>query len=153
MVNEITRNTDIQIPHSVYIYRDGKGDSRIKLGPLWDFDVGFDFDAPRGVYFHDAGGMFYNTVFQDGPGRIFFSRFFEDPLFRARYKERWNKHYAEFVGMEAFIDQTAAMLEKSRLADRKVWWWKKGDPLEEITRMKDWWRRRTKYLDAEISKF
>jgi spore coat protein CotH len=153
MINEITRNEDIQFPRSVYLYRDGKEDTRIRLGPLWDFDVGFDFDIHEGVYFHDAAGMFYNTVFRDGPGRVFFNRFFEDPFFRAKYKERWNKHYADFAGMEAFIDQIAAKLEKSRLADRKVWWWKKGDPQEEINRMKDWWRRRIEYLNTEINKF
>ncbi|MDR2070426.1 MAG: CotH kinase family protein [Treponema sp.] len=153
LINEITRNEDLQIPHSVYLYRDGKDDARIKPGPLWDFDVGFDFDIHRGVYFNDAAGMFYNTVFRDEPGRIFFNRFFEDPRFRAKYKERWNRHYAEFAGMEAFIDQIAAKLEKSRLTDRKVWWWKKGDPQEEIKRMKDWWRRRIEYLNTEINKF
>jgi hypothetical protein len=153
IINEITRNIDLQFPHSVYLYRDGGDDTRIKPGPLWDFDVGFDYDNKGGVYFNDAGGMFCNTMFRDGPGKVFFNRFFEDPYFRARYKERWDRHYADFAGMESFIDQTAAKLEKSRLTDRKVWWWKKGDPQGEIERLKDWWRRRIEYLNTEINKW
>jgi spore coat protein CotH len=151
MINEITRNVDIQIPHSIYLYRDGKADSKIHLGPLWDFDVGFDFHD--GFYFNDGSSMFYNTTFRDGPGKPFFDRFFEDPYFRTRYKERWNEMYPKITGMETFIDQMAALLDKSQQADRKVWWWKKGDYKKEMERMKDWWRRRTAYLNTEINSF
>jgi hypothetical protein len=151
MINEITRNVDLQMFHSVYLHRDGSGDSKIRLGPLWDFDFGFDFYA--GFYFNDVSGMFYNTTFRDGPGKPFFDRFFEDPSFRTKYKERWNEKYSDIAGMETFIDQMAALLDKSQQADRKVWWWKKGDPKKEIERMKDWWRRRIAYLNTEINSF
>jgi hypothetical protein len=43
-------------------------------------------------------------------------------------------------------------LEKSRHIEHYVWWWKKGDPKEEIERMKAWWRDRVQYLHAEINK-
>jgi spore coat protein CotH len=151
MINEITRNVDFQKPHSVYLYRSGKTDSKIRLGPLWDFDFGFDFN--EGFYFNDASGMFYNSTFQNGQGKPFFDRFFEDPSFRTKYKERWNEKYSDIAGMEIFIDQMAALLDKSQQADRKVWWWKKGYPEKEIERMKDWWRRRITYLNTEINSF
>jgi spore coat protein CotH len=152
MINEITRNDEIQLFHSVYLHQGGNEDSKVRLGPLWDFDAGFDFNS-RGVYFNDVSGMFYNTTMRNGPGKPFFDRFFEDPVFRAKYKARWNEKYADIAGMETFIDQMAALLEKSQQADRKVWWWKKGDPKKETERMKDWWRRRIAYLNTEINKF
>jgi spore coat protein CotH len=151
MINEITRNIDLQMFHSIYLHRDGGEDSKIRLGPLWDFDFGFDFN--NGFYFNDVSGMFYNTTFRDGLGKPFFDRFFEDPFFRTKYKERWNETYSDLAGMETFIDQTAALVDASQQADRTVWWWKKGNYKEEIERLKDWWRRRIAYLNTEINKW
>jgi spore coat protein CotH len=143
MINEITRNWDIQLPHSVFLYRD-KG-SRICLGPLWDFDRGFDYDG-RKYYFANTGGTFYNTVFHDGPGQIFFNRFFEDPVFRAAYRERWNAIYSELADMDLFIDQMAARLERSHRANDLVWWWRAVDYQKEISRLKEWWKTRRQVL-------
>jgi spore coat protein CotH len=157
MVNEITKNVDIQHPHSVYLYRDGGEDSRIGIGPLWDFDYGFDYNGggalSGGAYFDDAGGMYYHTVFREGQGERFFRRFFEDPVFRAKYRERWNEKYSELAAIETFIDRMAPLLEKSHRANSKVWWWNAVDYHQEIERMKDWWRRRIEYLNTEINRF
>jgi spore coat protein CotH len=153
MINEITRNIDIQLPHSVYLYRDGGENKKIGLGPLWDFDYGFDYDSDSGVYFNEFTGMYFDTSLREGPGHKFFSRFFEDPYFSTKYKERWHEKYADIAAMETFIDQTAALLEKSRYADLKVYWWNAVDYKEEIARLKEWWRKRIAYLNREINQF
>jgi spore coat protein CotH len=121
------------------------------LGPLWDFDYGFDYTS--GKYFANSAGMFYNTAFHEGAGQKFFSRFFEDPAFRTAYRERWNIIYPELASMELFIDQTAARLEKSHQANDTVWWWNKVDYPKEITLLKEWWKKRISYLHAEINTF
>jgi spore coat protein CotH len=155
MINEITRNIDIQFPHSVYLYKGGKTDSKICLGPLWDFDYGFDYNGGRYFdrYFNDASGMYYNTVFREGAGQKFFSRFFDDPFFRKKYKERWNEKYRDIAGMEIFFDQMAAMLEESQKLNSRIWWWKKVYYKKEIERMKAWWRNRIDCLNTEINGF
>jgi spore coat protein CotH len=161
LVNEITRNEDFQAPQSVYLYREGKTDTRLRLGPLWDFDDGFGYDDGRlfglgydyGRFFNDADGMYYNRAFRGGPGKIFFGRFFEDPCFRAKYRERWNKHYPIIAGMETFIDQMGAVLDKSQQANHRVWRWRRGVPREETERMKTWWKNRIEYLNFEINSF
>jgi spore coat protein CotH len=151
MINEITRNIDLQLPHSVFLYRDQN--SRMKLGPLWDFDYGFDYDGEKHACFNNAAGMFYNTSFREGSGQKFFARFFEDPVFRKAYKERWNIMYPEVINMEAFFDQMASRLEKSYEANGTVWWWFKKDYPKEIVRLKEWWKNRTAYLNQEINVF
>jgi spore coat protein CotH len=148
MINEITRNEDIQLPNSVFLYRDQN--SRICLGPLWDFDYGFAYDKG---YFTNTEGMYYNAFFRKGPGQKFFARFFEDPAFRKAYKERWNRIYPELAGMESFIDETAARLEKSHRANDVVWWWNRVNYSKEIARLKEWWRKRIAYLHGEINAF
>jgi hypothetical protein len=161
MVNEITRNEDFQTPQSVYLYREGKKDARLRLGPLWDFDDGFGYDDGRlfglgydfGRFFNDTAGMFYNSAFRGGPGKPFFDRFFEDPYFRAKYRERWNDHYKVIADMETFIDQMGTFLGKSQEANHRVWRWRRGAPKEETERMKTWWRGRIEYLNKEINGF
>jgi spore coat protein CotH len=149
MINEITRNVDLQHPHSVFLYRD-KG-SKICLGPLWDFDYGFDYNKRK--YFKNAEGMYFNTAFREGSGQKFFSRFFEDPYFRTKYKERWNEKYADIAAIESFIDEMAIRLEKSHKANGAVWWWKMVNYPKEIARLKEWWRKRVEYLNREINQF
>jgi spore coat protein CotH len=149
MVNEITRNIDLQFPHSVFLYRD-QG-SKICLGPLWDFDYGFDYS--EGKYFEHTEGLYRNTVFRGGPGQKFFSRFFEDPAFKSAYKERWNTIYPELTGMETFIDQMAARLEKSHKSNDAVWWWNRVNYPKEIARLKEWWVKRIAFLHREINTF
>jgi spore coat protein CotH len=149
MINEITRNIDLQLLHSVFLYRDQ--DSKICLGPLWDFDYGFDYSD--GKYFVNAEGMYCNTSFREGPGQWLLSRFFEDPVFRKAYQDRWNTIYPDLADMEVFIDTMAASLEKSYQANAKVWWWNKVDYPKEIARLKEWWRNRIAYLQREINSF
>jgi hypothetical protein len=158
LINELTRNVDIQMPHSVYLYKDGKTGSKIGLGPLWDFDYGFDYsNAGRRFwgnrYFNDETGMYYNTKFREGSGQKFFARFFDDPFFRRKYKERWNEKYDSLAGMELFFDEMAAMLEASQKLNARVWWWKNVNYKEEIERMKTWWSNRVAYLNTEINGF
>jgi spore coat protein CotH len=162
MINEITRNADIQRPNSVFLYRDK--DSRICLGPLWDFDNGFGYNEVK--FFTNIEGMYHNTRFYEWPkkprggdqgphlfGQRFFSRFFEDPAFRKAYRERWNTVYPELVRMDGFIDAMAVFLEKSYRANVAVWKWKKVNYPKEIARLKEWWTNRIAYLHREINTF
>jgi spore coat protein CotH len=99
--------------------------------------------------------MFINSVYREESGRTFFNRFFDDPVFRAKYKERWNARYEDIVGMDAFIDEMAALLSESQKVDSAVWhWWEKRNEYgQEIENMKTWWRKRAAYLHEEINKF
>jgi spore coat protein CotH len=157
LINDIVKNVDLQHPKSVYMYKDAGAGSKIKMGPLWDFDYGFDF-VDNGYfndkYFENAEGMFFNSTYRNGSGRKFFNRFFEDPVFRSKYKERWDERYGDIVSMEAFIDEMTDLLSESQKADSAVWhWWRKRNRDREIEDMKVWWRERVAYLNEEINKF
>jgi hypothetical protein len=54
---------------------------------------------------------------------------------------------------EPFFDETAALLEKSRYTDSKVYWRNAANYKKEIERMKVWWRKRIEYLNREINQF
>jgi hypothetical protein len=154
MVNDIIRNTELQHPKSMFMYKkDQNPDSKICMGPLWDFDWGFGY----------AGGYTYYTVTKDmllrpnyngnETGYKFFSRFFDDPDFRTRYKARWNEHYEKGrMDMNSFIDVIASSLEKSQAENFKVW--PNGlSYSDQISKMKHWLEQRIEYMNTEINKY
>jgi hypothetical protein len=157
IINEMLKNTELQLPKSVYMYRAGEAGAKIKMGPLWDFDYGFDYVSGNFIhkneYFENAEEMYMNSVYyRAGSGRTFFNRFFEDPVFCATYKERWNMHYGDMVSMESFIDKMANLLIESQKADAAVWhWWRAKNYNREIEKMKTWWRARILYLNEQIN--
>jgi hypothetical protein len=157
LINEIVKNKEIQIPKSVYMYKGSEEGAKIKMGPLWDFDYGFgfinnDFNL-NDEYFGIAEEMLITSTFHANSGKKFFDRFFDDPVFRSIYKERWKRRYQDIAGMETFIGEMAALLGESQKADAAVWhWWRKRNYSREIENMKAWWRKRIIYLNGEINK-
>jgi spore coat protein CotH len=145
LVNEIVRNGELVNPKSTYMYKD-KGDAKISMGPLWDFDWAFGYSGSGHTYFTSSTGR--------SGKHAFFQRFFADPVFTAQFKAHWNAKYAEIAGMTAFIDGQAAKLKKSQAENFKIWWTADNiDYNDEITRMKDWWTARIAYLNVEINKY
>ncbi|MDR3275758.1 MAG: CotH kinase family protein [Treponema sp.] len=156
LINDLLMNTELQCPASVYMYRDAGAGAKIKLGPLWDFDSGFGFqEATARTFFTKYTGRIPFIVQFDGiEGQFFFRKFFEDPVFRARYKARWIEKYADIDSMIHFIDGMAEELYASQQQNYQVWQWSGGtDYNGEIAKMKLWWRNRVAYLDAEIRKY
>jgi hypothetical protein len=105
MIQEFMRNTDFWSLRSVYMYKDSATESKICMGPLWDFDNTLGNPNER---IPDSGEDYTQL------GKIFFGRFFDDLVFRARYKELWDAHYTVIANdMLAFIDTEAAKLADS----------------------------------------
>jgi spore coat protein CotH len=115
MVQIITNNSDFNVrtydskadPGSTYFYKD-KG-AKICAGPLWDFDRSFGYNSVLG-----AKTFPY-------PNYPFFNRFFEDPVFLARWKEIWNHYYKDIVSMRNFIDSTANKIRDAAIKDLRTW--------------------------------
>jgi hypothetical protein len=150
LINEIVGNSELSYPKSAYMYKEkdkkDKPPSRICMGPLWDFDSGFDYAGDNGnVYF---GNSNYRINLHP-----FFSKFFDDSVFTAKYRELWNENYTEIKVIESFIDEMAVKLDASQRANFTVWQWaNKPDYANEISKLKKWWRDRVEYLDREINK-
>jgi spore coat protein CotH len=143
LINQIVGNTEAGIPKSVYMYKD-KGDKKISMGPLWDFDWGFGYSGEGNVYFEKSDYLV--------GWHPFFTRLFDDPVFAGRYKELWNAYYEDIAGIGSFIDETAAMLEASQRENFTRWQWlNKPVYANEIAKMKIWWNARVSYLNAEIN--
>ncbi len=152
LVNDIIRNTELMHPKSMYMYKDT--DSKIGMGPLWDFDWAFGYSGGGHVYYTNPKEMLLKPNYTGGfTGYTFFCRFLDDPDFRTKYKARWNELYASKIAtMDIFIDEMATQLEKSQTENFEVWN-NRLNYKEQITKMKSWLKERTEYMNTEINKY
>jgi spore coat protein CotH len=118
------------------------------MGPLWDFDGAFSY-----------AGDGENIYFERTDYRIrlhpFFQRFFDDPVFTARYRELWNQYYTDgtITGIVTFVDDMAVKLDASQKANFTVWeWLNHPNYAHEIAKMKSWLSARIAYLNTETGK-
>lgn len=149
LINEISKNTDAKSFSSIYLNM--KLDGKLKMGPIWDFDLAFgnvDYNATE----HAEGFWIKNNPW--------FNRLFEDQNFADKVKER----FAYFRGNEAYImrtiDEYALKLGRAQLENDKVWqtmgiyvwpnpvWFDTYE--EEVNYLKDWLSDRMDWLDVNL---
>ena len=146
LVHEFLLHQELFGPANVFMYRDKGG--KIGIGPLWDFDLAFGFSNTFGDYTRRSPFM-----------HNFFRRFFEDPVFLVRYKERWNGKYSEIRAVSDFIGRVGGELERDAEENFKVWdGWRDaatGDCVSYarlIEEMREWWDNRCTWLDGEVNR-
>jgi len=160
MTQEITRNVDFQAPGSTFSYKDKGG--KISMGPLWDFDWGY------GIGFYSSSNSYaYFTMTGMSSGQRslkhdFFNRFYEDPVFFVKYKERWNKKHGEILAVSEFLNTLGANIRNAAWEDAKRWNipggyrlnYSESDPdhAKQVERMVNWWKARAAFLHAELNK-
>ena len=151
LINEITKNNDAAFGSSVYMnLKPGK---KLKMGPIWDFDIAMGNinyngnETIDGLYIRD------NTVW--------FSRLFEDPEFVDRVKERFAFFESKKDALFEEIDKQAEYLEDAQGYNEFVWrtYGKRVWPnyvafdthQEEVDYLKDWLDQRFAWLSEAYS--
>lgn len=151
LINEIAKNTDAVFYSSCYMNL--KRNGKLKMGPLWDFDIAF-------------GNVNYNDNYLTSGFKIrytsWFSRLFKDPAFVKRVKERFNYFYSHKNDIMHYIDENAHYLRYSvkennnrwDILDKYVWpnYVVLGDYTEEVNYLKSWIDERMEWLKGEFDK-
>ncbi len=157
LATELVRNPDIGQPKSFFMYR-SNADSRLSLGPMWDYDWSFGYAADNSFdYFRPKTltalyGPHRDEENLDGIG--FLTRFFDDPEFCKRYKARWNKlKQSGAMDLGPFIDELAARIAGSAARNNESWPQSRKDHAEEVAALKRWLADRVPALDREINGF
>jgi len=150
MVNEIVYNHELRFPKSTFAYKPDKN-GKISMGPLWDFDWAFAYYGAGHRYF-----VSYNSRLIRHP---FFLRFFDDPVFVIKYRERWNEKYSDLVGFSEYIDKQGEKVRLAALEDAERWLIPEGyqadynpNHKQMVETMKKWWNNRVLWLDTEFKK-
>ena len=115
IINEIAKNADAQFGTSCYMNL--KRGGKLKMGPIWDFDLGFGNyfrSDPQSTFLNDPESFYIKDV-------AWYTRLFEDPVFLARVKERFNFFYANKQNMLDHIDAQASIISNKVAENYRLW--------------------------------
>ncbi len=151
IINEIAKNNDAIFFSSVYMnYVSGE---KLKMGPLWDFDIAF-------------GNINYNNNEKiDGfwvKNSLWIERLFEDEKFIDKVKLRYNYFYINKYMLLEKVERYSNLIKQSRINNESVWnllgkyIWPNyfiGNSFEdEQSYLEDWISNRMDWLFTEINK-
>ena len=109
IVFEVMGNHELSNPGSVFFHKDENG--KLVAGPCWDFDWGvLSYNTSPG-----AKTGFINMY------AIWYSRLFEDPVFRTKVRTRFKELLPALETIPAYIDECEALLEKSAELNFAMW--------------------------------
>lgn len=152
LINEIAKNNDACFFSSCYMNL--KRGGKLKMGPLWDFDIAFGNVNYNGTY--DTEGFWIKDV-------EWFDRLFQDPVFVAKIKERFDYFYNHQSEILNEINENASYLMYSVEENNNKWgtlynytWpnydiW--GSYQNEVQSLKRWIVNRFEWLKNEFEKF
>lgn len=151
LINEITKNNDACLFSSCYMNL--KRGEKLKMGPLWDFDIGLGNVNYNGNFLTDGFGI---------KGTSWYARLFEDPVFVAKVKERFDYFYSKRDDIMREINANAMYLKYAVQENENRWhtfytytWpnydiW--GSYNNEVQCMKEWLNARFEWLKDEFNK-
>lgn len=139
-VQELTGNPETKHPKSTYMHKNTGG--KLTMGPVWDFD--WETFTPKNSF---------RTA-----DKIYYERLFQDPEFKARAKERWNKFLPRFREIPDFIEAEAERIKSSESMNYAMWPVTK-DVNKDISltfegavdKMKKSYSDKLEWMDAEIA--
>lgn len=159
-LQELLYNVDFTAPRSTYMYKDPQG--KYTMGPVWDWDAGYDFDWSNMYTGHDFFASSSKLMMGTEPYRQngtytlpkFYTALFGSKEFVARYKQRWatlsdsifTRNWATTMRYVDNLRQGVFKREAAR--------WPIGkDTDTEIERMRKWLQARTQLLTTTIAAY
>lgn len=149
VINEITRNGDALFLTSVYMNLERGG--KLKMGPLWDFDVAMGNNYTDVVY--PAEGFYVRNS-------SWYVRLFEDPVFVSAVKKSFSYFYSQRERIFKEINDESQYIRLSVQENDKRWgtlyhytfpnhdiW---GSYLNEVQSLKYWLNQRFEWLKKEF---
>lgn len=159
IIQELVYNVEVAAPRSMYLHKDAGG--RWTMGPLWDFDAGFDFDwstmRTGHNYFKNHKELVLGTSPADHAGGYvvpsFFTDLFRNRQFVAQYKARWFEIRDNI--MSDYWETTMYYAEGfAEAMERDAERWPIGKNHDaEVQRMRLWLNSRVGYLSTIIENY
>lgn len=160
LIQEIVYNVELDAPRSMYMYHDANGD-KWHMGPLWDFDGGYDFDWSNMYTGHKYFTNYKELMLGTSPAyhwgasyqiNGFFSDLFKVSQFVSDFQKQWKVVSAAMTDAWTRTNRYAVQGAEAMKRDNTRW------PIgysasSEITRMKNWLNNRQVYLDNVISNY
>jgi hypothetical protein len=158
IVQELVYNVEIDAPRSVFMHKDIGG--KYVMGPVWDFDAGFDFDWGSMYTGHDYFDE-QELVMGTDPAnhkngyRIpdFFTQMFRNQQFIDEYKSRWNEVKDSIVEHAWSVMEEYEYHLQDALARDFARWPIDRNYSTETPRMEEWLSDRVTHLTSIINNY
>jgi hypothetical protein len=151
LIQEIGKNLDGFFDTSCYMNLSRGG--KLKMGPIWDMDVAYGNISQANQSCYRPTGFWIKNI-------KWYARLFQDPVFVARVKERFNYFYRHKNEILANINADAQYLKYSVVENDDKWhllntytWsnfdiW--GSYQNEVQSLKEWFNKRMEWLKPEF---
>lgn len=159
IIQELVYNVELDAPRSMYMHKDVDG--KWFMGPLWDFDGGFDFDWGTMYDGHNYFSNYRELVMGTNPAthagtqyRIpgFFSDLFKMKEFVDRYKTRWEE--VSLMVEPAWETTCKYYQANSEAFAREAGRWPIDKNYDrEIGRLSTWLKNRCSYLSGVVKNY
>ncbi len=159
IIQELVYNVEVAAPRSMYLHKNKGG--KWTMGPLWDFDAGFDFDWGTMYTGHNYFKSYKELVLGTSPLNhsggynvpSFFTDLFRNKQFVAEYKARWQVIKEKLMTEYWDTSQLYANgFAEAAQRDAKRWPIDKNNAAE-IQKMKLWLTSRISYLSTVIENY
>ncbi len=152
LINELCRNVDAY-RLSTYLQKDRDG--KLAMGPVWDFNIGFD----EGTRIPATDWVVnYNDYVSNDPWMIPFwwDRLLADPQFKKAVKERWTALRQNELSpsqLAGLVDNLVSPLQKNGSVKRNFAKWDQGIGVnhdQAIQDLKRFLSERSSWMDSQI---
>lgn len=158
ILEELVYNVEIDAPRSVFMHKDTGG--KYTMGPVWDFDAGFDFDWGSMYtghnYFSEQELVLGTDPANHKNGyRIsdFFTQMFRNQQFIDEYKSRWNEVKDSIVEHAWNVAEEYEYHLQDALSRDFARWPIDRNYATETRRMEDWLSYRVTHLTSIINNY
>ena len=158
-IQEFIYNVELSAPRSIYLHKDGDGPW--VMGPLWDFDAGYDFDWGDMYHGHYFFANYRETVMGSNPLKRngnynyvpqFFTDLFGCKEFVQAYKEQWASVKDSIVTRNwAEVEKYVKNLKGAPMARELARWPLRGYSFStEVEKMHQWLLDRCDFMTQLI---
>ena len=159
-LQEFVYNVELSAPRSIFMHKDGDGPW--VMGPLWDFDAGYDFDWGNMYTGHTFFYNYRETVMGTNPLKRngnynyvpqFFTDLFACPEFVEAYKAQWAAVSDSIVshGWDECMKYVAHLRNGAMEREAQRWPVRGMDFETELEKMHLWLQRRASFMTNLIA--
>lgn len=156
LANDLVANQELGHPKSTYLFKEEleNPESKIKFGPLWDFDWGFGYESTKNYATASSTIPVFNPSMVSESGYRFFNDMMNDKTIQKYYYKVWkefieNNSVAELTDyMDSYYNFARTSLENNATV------WGDGTGYDAITsRMNQWMSNRAEYLYGSLTEY
>lgn len=149
LANDLVLNQELGHPKSTYLFKEEleNPESKIKFGPLWDFDWAFGYEQTRDYGVIDYMTSIFNSNMKNESGYRLFSDLMQNSEVRKHYYKVW-KEFIENNSVEEFKDYMNSYYNYARSSfENNYSVWQDGLGYGTIkNNMNKWIANRAEYL-------